>query len=160
MALHENPSGDPSIYQLLAQQLASSTTVENLNDATKNTFIDEANVKLWSSMITVAKVMQESRTYAHGLPIPEKSAVYQASVDDGAQASLKPSAPEVWEIAAIDAGATSALLFDGSASCPVPLDANGKLTIPLTITPTLYLIFDNGSGGSVTVNVAYHKVGL
>jgi hypothetical protein len=152
--------GQASIYDLLAKKPLSQITITDINAAMSKTKTDTASFDFWQGVIMLQAALTAGRTYGHGLPIPETSAVYSASIDDGAQGSLKPDSPEVWQIAAIDKGATNAFLFDGSNSCAVPLDANGKLTIPLTITPTLYLIFDNGSGGSVTVNAAYHKVSL
>jgi len=151
---------DPTVYDMLAAQQAKVTSISNLNDATKNTFIDTSNIEFWSGVITVARALKESRTYGHGIPIPETSAIDSASVDDGSIHQVKPPSPEVWQVVSIFSGATTLTLTDGTSSTLVPVDSNGNLYSPLIITPTLYLTFDNGSGGSVSVATAYHKLGL
>ena len=53
---------DPTIFELLASQQASATTVTQLDSATKNTFIDATNIEFWSGMVEVAEMMNKSRT--------------------------------------------------------------------------------------------------
>lgn len=151
---------DPSIYDMLAAQQQKVTSISQLNDATKNTFVDSSNLEFWSGVITVARALKESRTLGASTPIPETSAIDSASVDDGSIHQVKPPSPEVWQVVSIFSGATTLTLTDGTSSTLVPVDGNGHLYSPLIITPTLYLTFDNGSGGSVSVATAYHKLSL
>ena len=151
---------DPTVYDMLAAQQAKITSISNLNDATKNTFIDSSNIEFWSGVITVARALKESRTYGHGIPIPETSDAINASIDDGADYTLKPSSPEVWQVVSLAAGNTVVTLKGASGSSTVPVDANGNLYSPIILTPTLCLHFDNASGAPVNIAVAYHKLGL
>lgn len=150
----------PDIYELLAAQQQSVTSITQLNDATKSTYIDRSNVEFWQGVITVARAMKESRLYGDGIPIPEASDVETQAVADGAQHTIKPTSPEVWQLVSVSGGATIVTLTDGSNYSPLPVDSNGNLYSPVVLTPTLYLHFQNASGGSVTVNAAYHKLGL
>jgi len=154
------PSGDPSVFNLLAQQQTKATTISNLNDAVKNTFVDTNNLQFWQGVIQVSQALKESRQYGGGLPIPETSKVHTETVGDGAAVLLQPSSPEVWQVVSIFAGNATASLTDGGSSAPIPADSNGNLYSPIYITPTMYLSFDNSSGGSVNIAVAYNKVGL
>jgi len=149
----------PDIYELLAAQQASATTTTQLNSATKNTYIDKGNLEFWSGMITVARMLQESRTYAHGLPLPESGAVVAVTVADGAQGMIKPvSSTEVWLVQGIDLDGCTAALFDGSTACPLANVAD--IRSPFYITEKLFIAFSNGTGSEQTPSIAYHKVSL
>ena len=151
---------DPTIYDMLAAQQQKLTSITQLNDATKNTFVDSSNIEFWSGVITVARALKESRTLGASTPIPEASGIDTASVGDGAIHQVKPTSPEVWQIVSVFSGATTLTLTDGASSTLVPVDSNGNLYSPLIIPPTLYLTFDNASGSAVTVAAAYHKLSL
>lgn len=149
---------DPTIYELIASQKVSDTSITQLHNATKNTYIEGKNVEFWSGVITVARALKESREYGGGLPIPEASGVTRVTVDDAGTGSIKPSDTEVWQIAAIDLDNCTAYLFDGSNT--IPVTASQLSNTPIYLTPTLYLVFNNASGGEQTPGIAYHKVGL
>lgn len=152
---------DPSIYDKLATQLVSDTTLENFNTITKDTFIDKNNIDFWSGVITVARVLQESRTYAHGLPIPEASAMQTATIGDGASGTIKPTGTEVWEVMTVSLDNCIAFLTDGSGIMTLVLGGdNATHSGPLYLTNKLYIGFQNASGSEQTPGISYHKVGL
>lgn len=149
---------DPTIYDLIASQAMSATTITQLNNATKNTFIEKTNIEFWSGVITVARALEESRTYGHGLPIPEGSGVTNVTIADGATGEIKPQGSEIWLVESIDNDNCVSFLIDGGAGAvPITADLN---TAPLYLTPTLYIAFSNASGGEQTPGIAYHKVSL
>ena len=152
--------GQPTIYDLLAKKPLSLVTVSDINTAMARTKTDTASFDFWQGVIMLQAAVTAGRTYGHGLPIPEASAVATQAVADGASYQLKPTSSEMYEVISIFGGATDVSLSDGSGSAPVPMDANGNLYSPITLTPTMFLNFDNSSGGSVTVSVAYNKVSL
>jgi hypothetical protein len=152
---------DPSIYDKLATQILSDTTVDNFHTISKDTFVDKNNVDFWSGVITVARVLQESRTYAHGLPIPEQSEMGTVTVADGASESLKPTGTEIWQIQTISDDECTAFLTDGAGIMPILLGGStATVTGPLYLTSKLWIGFSNASGSEQTPGIAYHKVGL
>ncbi len=151
----------PSIYDLLAQQEISELTVENLNKATQSTAIASKNIDFWSGIITVARALEESRTYAHGLPIPESSTLVTATVGDGASGTLKPTGTEVWQVQTVSLDNCIAFLTDGSGMMPLLLGGdNATISGPLYLTNKVYIGFQNASGSEQTPGIAYHKVSL
>jgi hypothetical protein len=152
---------EPSIYDKLAARQMSETTISEFNKITKDTFIDKKNVEFWSGVITVARAMEESRTYSHGLPIPESGTMGTVTVADGASESIKPTGTEVWQVQTISSDSCTAFLTDGSGIMPVTLGGdNATVTGPLYLTAKIWIGFQNGSGSSQTPGIAYHKVGL
>lgn len=153
---------EPSIYDLLTNTKVSDLTVANLDAAAKNTFIDRDNVKYWSGIITVARAMEESRTFAKGLPIPEGGKVAITTVDDAATGELRPSGTEVWLIQSIVEDNCTVFLTDGVNVVNISSDQGyiARTRNPIYLTNTLYLGFQNGSGSEQTPGVAYHKVSL
>jgi hypothetical protein len=152
-----------SIYEQLTGVKVDDTTLTQL-DFTKNSFIDTKSIEYWKGIITVSKILDASRTYPHGLPIPEASSIESVAVADAASGSVKPSGTEIWMVQAIDSTAdVTYSLYDGSAVVQLiasPSSAPFIPTSPFFLTPTLYLIIGNGSGGEATVTLAYHKVSL
>lgn len=152
--------GQPSIYDLLAKKPLSQVTVSDINTAMARTKTDTATFDFWQGVIMLQAALSAGRTYGHGLPIPEASEVFTQAIADGGTATLKPTSPEMYQVISIAGGATQVTLSDGSGGAPVPVDANGNLYSPIILTPTMFLDFNNGSGSSVTVAVAYNKVSL
>jgi len=155
---------EATLYDYLVTTQISEVDIEQLDAASKNTFINESNIEFWRGPITVSKVIEASRTYPHGLPIPAVSGVEAVTVDNGATGSAKPTGSEIWQVQAIDSTASVVYsLFDGTTAVPLIASASADPFIPsspLFLTPTLYLIIGNGSGGEATVGIAYHKVSL
>ena len=152
--------GQPSIYDLLAKKPLSLVTVSDINTAMARTKTDTASFDFWQGVLMLQAAITAGRTYGHGLPIPEASEISSQAVADGGSFQLKPTSPEMYQVVSIFAGATTVSLSDGSGSSPIPVDGNGNLYSPITITPTLFLNFDNSSGAPVTVAIAYNKVSL
>jgi len=159
--------GDPSVYDLLATQQAADTTVSQLNQSLKSTYIQSKNVEFWSGVITVARALSESRTNAHGIIIPESGAVWSQAIANGATADLIPSnASEVWRIENLSLAGGTAALFDGTTQSQIDFEHNpGQGTHsarngPYFISKTLYLRITNGTGGEITPAIAYSKVSL
>jgi len=169
---------DPSIYDQLAKESLSDLTVTQLNAGSSVTAVDQATVSYWSGPITLARILESSRTYAHGLPIPETGAIEQVAVIAGADSDLQPTGTELWAIKSIFAianGGTATCnigFSDGSTSVPIrvgvsvsntgiPIDLNETIAWPLEISNSLYLNFaETGGVYDVTFFVAYFKVSL
>lgn len=146
---------EPSIFDYLAKQTAQQTTITQLNDATKLTNIDAVNIKSWADMITVSRMLKDSRTFGYGLPIPETGEVLQTTIADSSSAVVKPTAPEIWRIEAIDRDSVDVFLFDGTSAVSI----NSK-TEPFYITNTLYISYSNTAGSEKNPTIAYTKVAL
>jgi len=151
---------DPSIYDLLAKQSISDLTVANLNSATKHSAIDPVNIEFWSGVITVARAMEESRTMAHGLPIPESGTVHIETIADSAAATIAPEGTEGWQVLHIHLSGCSAGLVDGSGNVS-PYDASLQRPCgSLFLSRHMSLAFSNASGSTQTPSIAYFKVAL
>lgn len=152
---------EPSIYDKLATKKISEVDIEELNTITANTYIDSRNVNFWSGVITVARAIEESRTYSHGLPIPETGAMGTVTVADGASESIKPTGSEIWLVQSISDDNCTPFLTDGAGIMPLTLgSATATTTGPLYLTAKLWIGFSNASGSEQTPGIAYHKVGL
>jgi len=149
----------PDIYELLAQQQTSATTQEQLNKAAQSTFIDKSNIEFWSGIITVARAIGESRTFAHGLPIYNTSTIFAPTIADGANQELIPTGTEVWQVMNIDPSSCEIYLrgTTGASRLSSSSLATGG---PLYLTADQYILIINGSGGSQSPTVAYVKVSL
>ena len=152
--------GQPSIYDLLAKKPLSLVTISDINTAMARTKTDTASFDFWQGVIMLQAAVTAGRTYGHGLPIPEASAVETQTVADGGTYQLKPTAPEMYQVISISSGAADVSLTDGAGNALPPMDASGNLYSPIIITPTMFLNFANGSGGPVNVVIAYNKVSL
>jgi len=153
--------GGPSIYDLLAQQEISDLTVANLNKATENTAIASRNVEFWSGIITVARALEESRTYAHGLPIPELGTVVADEIADTGNASYFATGTELWQVQNIHLPTgVAAYLRDSSSGKATELTATSIRQGPIYLSATIGLLFINSSGGAATPTFGYYKVSL
>lgn len=152
---------EPSIYDQLAKQSVSELTITDLNAGTQVTAIDEATLNYWRGVISLHRVLSSSRTYADGLPIPEASAISSNVIEDSAAATVKPSGTEIWRIQTINSTADlTVTLYDGTTNAVLMSGSSPQVFANLFLTPTLYLVITNGSGGQATCNVSYHKVSL
>lgn len=155
---------DPKIYDLIASQAMSDTTITQLNNATKNTFIEERNVEFWSGVITVARALEESRTFAQGsLPIPETGIVVTTTIANGENASVMPTGTEIWQIMGIEIDNCSFTLVDADGNtCDITPQSSNRLEGlgPLYLSATMGFKIFNGSGSEQTPKIAYFKVSL
>ena len=150
----------PSIYDLLAQQNISALTQAQLNQATQSTAITDKNVEFWSGIITVARALAESRTYAHGLVIPETGDVLGNAIDDGADETFIPTGTEIWAIQNIDLQSCTAALRDVASGAMTQLSDVSFQSGTIYLTASLGLYFNNASGSPKTPTFAYYKVSL
>ena len=146
------------IYNLLNQVQISAVKTTQLNDMTSRVAVDKEAVSFWSSMITVARAIGESRTFAHGLPIYETGTVIATELADGASALYTPTGSEVWQVMNIDLQDCSAMLSDGSNASQ--LTASTFKAGTLFLSSTMSIGFTNSSGSAKTPTVAYLKVSL
>ena len=152
------------VYDYLAKESVSELTTTNLDASASSTAVDRTNVTFWGGPITLARVIEATRTYAHGLPIPEASAVDIMTIADGATDDLKPTSPGLFQLVSIfsSAAVTLQLVGTGGTTLLGTLSAGAVFInpAPLILSPTLYLQVANASGGEATVSIAYHTVGL
>ena len=137
-----------TIYDLLTNQKISELTVENLDTATARTYIEKGGTDFWQGILVLSHILNASRTYAHGLPIPETGLVEVVTVADSATESIKPTGTEVWIVENIDLDNCIAGFYDG------------KNPPPFHISASCWLAFSNGSGSEQTPSIAYFKVSL
>jgi hypothetical protein len=158
-----NHGQDPSVYDKLAAKTISQVTQAELNTISASTYVDRNNVDFWAGVITVARSLQESRTYAHGLVIPESGAVLGNELADGANETFTPTGTEIWRVEAIDLNGCAAALKDADGNMCLltgPSVENPKNSFPIFLSASMSLFFNNGSGSPATPKFAYHKVGL
>jgi hypothetical protein len=152
------------VYDYLAKESVSELTITNLDASASSTSVDRTNVTFWGGPITLARVMEATRTYAHGLPIPEASAVDVMTIADGASDTLKPTDPGLFQLVSIFSSADVSLQLVGTGGTTLLGSlSGGAVFLPqsqFVLSPTLYLQVANSSGGEATVSVAYHTVGL
>jgi hypothetical protein len=172
----------PDIYDQLAKEPLSDLTVTQLNSGSKVTAIDQATIDYWRGPITLARIVQSSRTYSHGIVIPEASGIEVIPIAAGEAGFIQPPGSQVWTIQGIEGtgqgGAATCSLswFDGSSQ--VVIDSGQSFSTggndfeysttppvtaaqPLTVTNSLYLaITETGGAQAVIFNVAIHKVSL
>jgi hypothetical protein len=147
------------IYNLLNKVEISAVKTTQLNDMTSRVAVDKDAVSFWSSMITVARAIGESRTFAHGLPIYETGTVIATEIGDGVNVTYTPSGSEVWQILNIDLQGCTAALRDSDGNMS-QLTSSTFQSGQLFLSSTMSIFFNNGSGGAATPTVAYLKVSL
>jgi hypothetical protein len=167
-------SDEPSLYDYLATSQISEVTAAQLEQATEKTYVRQRNVSFWKGPITVHQVIKASRTYPHGLPIPEKGVATGEAVGTEATAVFQPSGTEVWMVEALSITAAAGTptctvsLFNGSVAVAMH-SGNSSTTessfypweAPLLITNSLYLQIANADNtNAVTAKIAYQVVGL
>lgn len=162
-----------SIYEQLTGVKVDDTTLEQL-DFTKNSFIDTKSIEYWKGIITVSKILEASRTYPHGLTIPESGKVAVEAIAAGASGSFQPPGTEVWQILGIEIVASggnpvvNVYLTDGSTPCLIHTGTSSTTAssfntfkAPFTISNTLYLSLVNADPSNVVAaTIAYSKVSL
>lgn len=147
------------IYNLLNKVEISAVKTTQLNEMTSRTAVDQDAVQFWSSVITVARAIGESRTFAHGLPIYETGTVIATELGDGVNATYTPSGSEVWQILNIDLQGCTAALRDSDGNMS-QLTSSTFQSGQLYLSSTMSIFFNNGTGGAATPTVAYLKVSL
>jgi hypothetical protein len=154
---YRKPRDDVSIYDLLATNKLSQITLAQLLSSSENSFVQGQNIEFWKGPITLARILESTRTYAHGLAIPEQSSISTVTVEDSAVGVVAPTGTQIWLLQGIDLDNCVAGLFDGTSF--VTIDTSSPLGWPIYLTKTLYIAFSNTSGGQQTPSIAYHTVG-
>ena len=158
------PHEGPNIYDYLAKYKVSELTVELLDSATKNTAITPENLEFWRNIIAVSRILDDSRTYSHGLVIPETGAVEILTIANSANETITPTGTEIWRVENIHLSNCSIALKDedgNQSAISLTAPAGGMIpvfSVPFYISATLGILFQNDSGGSQTPSIAYHKV--
>ena len=161
---------EPDIFGYLATTQISGITIALLDSSTKNTYANKSNIQFWKGPISLFRTVESSRTYPHGLAIPEASKVNATS--PATSASIQPSGTEVFKVQSISftnnsgGAATITLnLTTGAASSilgtlTVAAGASGafSLQFPVEITNTVYLGWS--SDEDVLSFTAYNVVSL
>jgi len=150
-----------SIYEQLTGTKVDDATISEL-DFTRNTFIDEKSIEYWKGIITVSKIIDASRTYSHGLPVPESGSIEVATIPNGEVGVIQPTGSEIWLLQGIDTDNCAIFLADGTTTIDISSSAEyiGRTRNPLYITNSLYIVLQNASGSEQTPKIAYHKVSL
>jgi len=163
-------SHEPDVFGYLATSKISEITTALLDDSTKNSYAAKKNVKFWKGPISIWATVRASRTYPHGLPIPEASKVDAASASTAG--SVQPTGSEVFEVNSIsfsNAGGAPAVvsvyMTDGGGSALIEAKlvepgSEGAISLgfPLPLTNTEYLRWS--SSEDVTSFIGYHTVSL
>ena len=151
---------EPSIYDYLAKKNVAELTVEQLNLATKSTNLDPVNIEFWQGIITLHRVLNDSRTFGAGLPIPETGSTATVTIADGANAPIKPAGTEVWLVQGINFDNCTAAFTDGDGNFSIIDTADAPSRPAYYLSANLFLTFFNGSGSEQTPTIAYFKVAL
>lgn len=154
----------PDIFDYLAKQTVAGTSQSNLHNSVKDTNVDRTNVKAWQDAIMIAKAIEDSRTFAHGLPIYNTGTVVSAALADGANITHTPEGTEIWLLQLLS-----------PAQCTVGIkDADGNLILlesqtgtndtvlkqDIYLSASMSLFIQNSSGSSQTPAFSYYKVSL
>lgn len=155
----------PDIFDYLAKQTVEATKQSNLHDSVKNTNVDRTNVKAWQDAIMIAKAVQDSRTFAQGLPIYDTGTVVSANLDDGSNITHTPTGTEIWLLQALDPNQCTCALRDGDGNMvSLALDSaqtgTTVLNSPVYLSSTMSLFITNSTGSTKTPAFSYIKVSL
>jgi hypothetical protein len=101
------PRQDADLYDYLATSKVSEVTVSQLEQSLENSFVNKSNIEFWKGAITVHRLLEVSRTYPWGLPIPELGAVDSQLVEALGTGLIQPPGTEVWDIKHIWAQGTT-----------------------------------------------------
>lgn len=171
---------DPTIYDQLAKEPLSDLTITQLNAGSSVTSIDQATIEYWRGPITLARILESSRTYAGGtLVIPETGAIEVITITAGGDNYIKPTGTEIWAVKGMfgigtgGAATVTLAVTDGTSVMPFRFG----MTIPqtgvvigmenlgsygqLTLSNSLWWTFtETGGANDATIQLAYYKVSL
>jgi len=171
------PRHDADLYDYLATSKVSEVTITQLEQALENSFINKSNIEFWKGPITVHRLLEVSRTYPWGLPVPEAGTVEQFNIEAGGITLIQPTGTELWEIAAMEGWGqpgNADLKFsytDGAyevewhlatvTASGTKIDMNSLTPTQIRINNSLYFRIEETSGlNAATLFVAYHKRSL
>ena len=148
------------IRTLLNKVKLSAVTQSQLNEMTSRVAVDPDAIEFWSGMITVARAIGESRTFAHGLPIYDTGAVVGNELADGANETFTPTGTEIWRVQNIDLQGCTAALREVSGGKMSQLTDTTFQSGTIYLSASVALFFSNASGSPKTPTFAYYKVSL
>lgn len=156
---------EPDIFDYLAKQTVAGTTQSNLHDSVKSTNVDRSNIKAWQDAIMIAKAIEDSRTFARGLPIYDTGTVVSSAIADGANATYSPTGTEIWCVFATTENSCTFALKDTDGNMQMILNETATtgstvLPQPIYLSASMSLFISNASGSSKTPTFAYYKVSL
>ena len=163
-----------TIFEQLSKQPLSAVTLESLNTGADMTFVDKASKSYWQGILILSNAVAGSRTYPHGLVIPEQGAIASASIDATATHDFQPPATEIWRVLGLSivaaSGTPTANVYLSDGSNVVLMHTGTSSTsgssfypfeAPFDITNSLFLTVLNADGSiAQTASIAYQKVGL
>lgn len=167
---------EPDAYDYLATSKVSELTVAQLEQSLENSYLNKSNIEFWKGPITMHRLLEVSRTYPWGLPIPEASTITAAAVGAGETVTIQPPGTEIWDIKAIrgigvGGDATTTLSYeDGVIALNLRVDdtvpvagflyrIDFAVSSPVRITNSLYMtVTETGLTNGVMVIVAYNVV--
>ena len=172
------PRHDADLYDYLATSKVSEVTVAQLEQSLENSFFNKSNIEFWKGPITVHRLLEVSRTYPWGLPIPEAGKIASFQVIADGIVTIQPEGTEIWDVKAIRGigigGAAEAstsfndgvLQLDLRTGSIIPtagviFDLNEAISSPIRLTNSLWMtITETGSVNGMMILVAYDVVGL
>jgi len=163
-------------YDYLATSKVSELTVAQLEQALENSFLNKSNIEFWKGPITMHRLLEVSRTYPWGLPIPEAGNIVDSGpVSAGAYFDFQPPGSEVWLVTAMQSLGASGTpsagvnMFNGSSTALMK-STQGSTTatnifpsgqVPIYVTNSLYLRVSNQDLSIEQLfTIAYHVVSL
>ena len=144
------------IYDLLTGVKLEDLTTTQLDTAAGRTFVDRDSEKFWMGVLTLSTMIGKSRTYSHGLVIPESGNIATSTISDGADYTVQPSGTEIWFVQGLDADSCTINLRTGGGGIVITTMPTGGLYL----TNTVFLTFTNGTGSDKNPAVIYSKVSL
>jgi len=171
------PRHDADLYDYLATSKVSEVTVAQLEQSLENSFINKSNIEFWKGPITVHRLLEVSRTYPWGLPIPEAGDIGEVNVDAAGTAVIQPPGSELWQITGMEgtgqvgSAVIDLMWFTGTAFVLMVsamtlttvgnmIDINEKVSAPFILSNSLYLAVTATPANAATIKFAYHKVSL
>ena len=169
---------EPDAYDYLATSKVGDLTVAQLEQTLENSFLNKTNIEFWKGPITMHKVLEVSRTYPWGLPIPEAGAVTQFTCVAGESVDVRPAGTEIWNVVGmmgLGVGGTATVklsytdgtnfvLMRSGVSLPTggsTFDMNEHFSSPVNLTNSLYFQFEEtGTSNNALIFVAYQVLSL
>lgn len=149
-----------TIFDLLTGVKIGDVKTESFDGANSRTYVDTASIEFWNPIILLSRVLDATRTYAHGLSIPEQGAIWTQALAPSADVDVRPSGTEIWMVENIDLDNCTAEFNDGTSKSAIQFLSPTGAGRGWLVTNTLYLTFTNASGAPLNPSVAYSKVGL
>lgn len=164
-------------YDYLATSKVSELTVAQLEQSLENSYLNKSSMELWKGVITMHRLLEVSRTYPWGLPIPEQSKLATSGVIGGPEPffDFAPTGTEVWSVVGLDGVAVAAdvltlvSLSDGVSTVdthqPYTVTSTGNNIFhfenPFMITQGCFIrVTNQDPANNCTYNIAYHVVSM